>query len=364
MSGPQDPRSPATHDRSASRRRPARAVIRLTALAVGAVLLAGCGGSDDGGSDAGGGSSTGATGTAALDLTLDFAPNAVHAGLYVAQERGLFRDADLAVRIRVPGSGADGAKLLAAGRTDLAIMDIHDVALAREEDADLVAVGAIVQRPLASVLAARDVRRPRDLEGRTVGVTGLPSDDAALEQIVRGDGGDPGRVKRATIGFEAVPSVVSGKVSGAMGFWNAEGVALTSRRPGTRVFRLDAFGAPRYPELLIVATSRTLRERGDAVLRFVRATTEGYTAVASTPAGDDGEAVRALRAGSGDRSIDPSTTEEQLAAVKPAFRGTGGQAVALDRGELRTWSAWEARVKITTRPPDVDRMVWSRAPGR
>lgn len=231
MSGPQDPRSPATHDRSASRRRPARAVIRLTALAVGAVLLAGCGGSDDGGSDAGGGSSTGATGTAALDLTLDFAPNAVHAGLYVAQERGLFRDADLAVRIRVPGSGADGAKLLAAGRTDLAIMDIHDVALAREEDADLVAVGAIVQRPLASVLAARDVRRPRDLEGRTVGVTGLPSDDAALEQIVRGDGGDPGRVKRATIGFEAVPSVVSGKVSGAMGFWNAEGVALTSRRP-------------------------------------------------------------------------------------------------------------------------------------
>lgn len=338
-------------------------MIRLAALAVGAGLLAGCGGSDGGSTPAGGGPPTTTASATSLSLTLDFAPNAVHTGLYVAQERGLFRDADLAVRIRVPGSGADGAKLLAAGRTDLAVMDIHDVALAREEGADLVAVGAIVQRPLAAVLASRTIRRPRDLEGRTVGVTGLPSDDAALDQIVSGDGGDPEDVRRATIGFEAVPSVISGKVSAAIGFWNAEGVALTAKRPGTKVFRLDAFGAPRYPELLIVATSRTLREQGDAVGRFARAVGEGYAAVASTPEGDDDEAVRALRVGSGDRSIDPSTTEEQLAAVKPAFRDAAGRTGGLDRATTRTWSAWEAEVGITKTPPDVAKMIWTRAPG-
>jgi NitT/TauT family transport system substrate-binding protein/putative hydroxymethylpyrimidine transport system substrate-binding protein len=337
-------------------------VIRLAALAVGAGLLAGCGGSD-GGDGAIASSTSVASGPTRLSLTLDFAPNAVHTGLYVAQERGLYTDADLAVRIRIPGSGADGAKLLAAGRTDLAIMDIHDVALARQEGADLVAVGAVVQRPLAAVLASPAVRRPRDLEGRRVGVTGLPSDDAALDQIVRGDGGDPSAVKRATIGFEAVPSVVSGKVAAAIGFWNAEGVALTSRRPGTKVFRLDAYGAPRYPELLIVATSKTLRERGDEVRRFVDATARGYAAVASTPKGDDAEAVRALRTGSGDRSIDPSTTEEQLTAVKPAFRDARGRAGTIDRATMRTWSAGEAKVGITQRPPDVGALVWARAPG-
>lgn len=338
-------------------------MIRLAALAASAGLLAGCGGSDGGSLPAGGGPPTTTASATSLSLTLDFAPNAVHTGLYVAQERGLFRDADLAVRIRIPGSGADGAKLLSAGRTDLAVMDIHDVALAREEGADLVAVGAIVQRPLAAVLASPSISRPRELEGRTVGVTGLPSDDAALDQIVRGDGGNPRRVKRATIGFEAVPSVVSGKVSAAIGFWNAEGVALGSRRPGTQVFRLDAFGAPVYPELLIVATSKTLREQADAVGRFVRAVGEGYAAVAATPAGDDDEAFRALRVGSGDRSIDPSTTEEQLAAVKPAFRDARGRTVALDRPAMRTWSAWEAKVGITKTPPDVDRMIWRQAPG-
>ncbi|CAB4892021.1 unannotated protein [freshwater metagenome] len=337
-------------------------VVRLTALAVGALVLAGCGGSD-GGDDAGATPATSTQATTSLNLTLDFAPNAVHTGLYVAQERGLFSKAGLAVRIRVPGSGADGAKLLSAGRTDLAIMDIHDVALARQEGADLVAVGAIVQRPLAAVLASPDVTRPRELEGRTVGVTGLPSDDAALDQIVRGDGGDPERVKRATIGFEAVASVVSGKVAAAIGFWNAEGVALTARRPRTKVFRLDAFGAPRYPELLVVATSRTLRERGDAVARFADVVAQGYRAVASTPAGDDDEAVDALRSGSGDRSIDPATTEQQLAAVKPAFRDEQGRTGTLDRATMRTWSAWEAQVGITRTPPDVGELVWSRAPG-
>ncbi|MGX6447804.1 ABC transporter substrate-binding protein [Patulibacter sp. S7RM1-6] len=339
-------------------------VIRCAALGTGVAVLAGCGG-DDGGATA---ASTAATTTAArpsapLSLTLDFTPNAVHSGLYVAQRRGLFDRAGVRVRIRVPGSGADGAKLLAAGRTDLAIMDIHDVALARQEGADLVAVGAVVQRPLASVLADGSVRRPRDLEGEKVGVTGLPSDDAALDQIVRGDDGDPRKVRRATIGYEAVASVVSGKVAASVGFWNAEGVALTSRRPSTRVFRLDEFGAPRYPELLVVATRRTVEARGDEVARFATAMGEGYRTVVRAGRAGDAAVVRDLRAGSGDRTIDPETTTQQLDAVRPAFADAAGGAGTIDRAAMRTWSRWEAQVGITKRPPDVGALIWSRAPG-
>jgi NitT/TauT family transport system substrate-binding protein/putative hydroxymethylpyrimidine transport system substrate-binding protein len=339
-----------------------RVVRRLVVLGTGAALLAGCGGSDGG--DPAPTTAAGASDTVRVfSLTLDFAPNAAHTGLYLAQEENLFEQRDVGVKIRVPGSGADGAKLLATGRTDLAVMDIHDVALAREKGADIVAVGAIVQRPLAAVLAAKGVGRPRELEGRTVGVTGLPSDDAALDQIVRGDGGDPKKVKRVTIGFEAVPSVVSGKVDAAIGFWNAEGVALQARRPSTRVFRLDAYGAPRYPELLLVATSKTLARSGDAVLRVAEAVGQGYAVAATAPATDDGSAIAALRSGSGDRSIDPKTTADQLKAVQPAFRDEQGRSGTLDRATMRRWATWEAKVGITKTPPDVTKLVWSRAPG-
>ena len=136
--------------------------------------LAGCGG-DDGGGD-------GQRGT----LALDFQPNAVHAGIYAAEN----------IRIRVPSASTDSLKLLAAGRADMSVVDIHDLGLARERGSDIVGVGALVQRPLAAVIArGSEVRRPRDLEGRRVGVTGLPSDDAVLRAVVEHDGGDFERVR-------------------------------------------------------------------------------------------------------------------------------------------------------------------------
>lgn len=337
---------------------------RLTALAASAFLLAGCGGSDDGGATTSRSTTTPDQTPTPLSLTLDFAPNAVHSGLYVAQQDGSLADAGVDLKIRVPGSGADGAKLLAAGRTDLAIMDIHDVAVAQQQGADLVAAGAIVQRPLAALLASRGIDRPRDLEGKRVGVTGLPSDDAALDQIVRGDGGDPQKVRRVEIGFEAVASVLSGRVAGAIGFWNAEGVALQARRPDTKVFRLDEFGAPVYPELLLMSTPKVLEEHGDAIERLTDVLATAYQAVATSPDDQDAATIEALTVGSGDQSIDPETTAEQLRAVKPAFLSEDGRAVELDRAQMRAWATWEAEVGIVVKAPDVDQLIWSRAPGR
>ena len=127
-------------------------------------------------------------------LALDFQPNAVHAGIYAA-DAGLDEITASTSRPRAVAS-TDSLKLLAAGRADMSVVDIHDLGLAREAGSDVVGVGALVQRPLAAVIArAGDVSRPRDLEGRRVGVTGLPSDEAVLRAVVEDDGGDYDRVR-------------------------------------------------------------------------------------------------------------------------------------------------------------------------
>ena len=114
----------------------------------------------------------------------------------------------------------------------------------------MVGIAPIVQRPLAAVLVdPSDVRRPRDLEGRTVGVTGLPSDDAVLDSVLEADGANPDAVDRVTIGFNAVASLAAGRVDAATAFWNAEGVELRRQGIPTGAFRVDDYGAPRYPEL-------------------------------------------------------------------------------------------------------------------
>ena len=90
---------------------------------------------------------------------------------------------------------------------------------------------AIVQSAAGGVLAPAGVARPRDLEGRRVGVTGLPPTTRCCARSSRGAGGDPAKVRRTTIGFDAVPALLSGKVAGATAFWNAEGVALNAKAP-------------------------------------------------------------------------------------------------------------------------------------
>lgn len=292
-------------------------------------------------------------------LVLDFAPNAVHSGIYLATARGFDKAEGVRLRVRAPASSTDGVKLLAAGRADLAILDIHDLAIARARGQDLVAIMAIVQRPLASVIAQPGVRRPRALEGRRVGVTGLPSDDAVLNAVVRGDGGDPRAVRRVTIGFAAVPALLGRRVDAATAFWNAEGVALRARRPGMRVFRVDDYGAPRYPELVLAMERRRLEEDPALARAVIRALVRGYDEALVDPA----SAVAALVAGA--RGVDPKVARAELDAVEPVLAAPGGRVGVLDRAALRAWARWEASSGIVARPPDVDRAFdFGLMPGR
>ena len=241
---------------------------RVVALlaAVLALALPGCG--DDGAEP---GASREAT------LVLDFTPNAVHAGIYAAGERGWFADEGVDLEIREPGESTDAPKLLEAGRTEFAVLDINDWGIARGHGLDFVPVAALVQVPLASVIAAdsEEVRRPRDLEGRVVGVTGLPSDDAVLDAIVRADGGDPAAVDRQVIGFDSVAALSAGRVDAATAFWNAEGVALRELGVPTREFRVESVSGP-FPELLVVATRALVAAEPELVAGLQAGIRQGY----------------------------------------------------------------------------------------
>src|SRR3954471_7836807 len=254
-----------------------RRVAALLAAALLTSALLGCGG---GGAEPG--APEGAT------LVLDFQPNAVHSGIYAAQANGDFKDEGIDLHIQEPSSTADSAKLLEAGRADFAVMDINDFGIARERGLDLVAIAAIVQRPLASVIARdrTEIRTPADLAGKTIGVTGVPSDDAVLDSVLRSGGVDPSDVHRVTIGFNAVADLAAGKVDAATAFWNAEGVELRQRGIPIREFRVDQFGAPRWPELVIATSAdRLVNERcpSDEVCGFIRALDRGYDALGRDP---------------------------------------------------------------------------------
>ena len=277
-------------------------------------------------------------------LVLDFQPNAVHAGIYSALHDGLYADRDLELTVREPSASTDAPKLLEAGRTDLAIMDIHDLGIARESGLDLVGVAPIVQRPLAALLARRDgaVRRPRDLEGRVVGVTGLPSDDAVVDSAISADGGDPARVRRVTIGFNAVASLAAGRIDAATGFWNAEGVALQRRGIPVRVFKVERYGAPPYPELILTTSRQTIEDDPELVEAMVAATRRGYRLAFERPPDALDELLASVPA------LDRAEQAAQLRALRAALR-----PAPFNLAVLRDWARWDLEHGLLQRPLDV-----------
>jgi putative hydroxymethylpyrimidine transport system substrate-binding protein len=297
---------------------------RAVALLAAVLLLAGCAGC--GGDGAEPGVPKGAT------VVLDFTPNAVHSGIYAAQGEGFYGDTGVDLKIQQPGESTDAPKLLAAGRTDFAILDIHDLGIAREKGLDLVGVMPIVQRPLAAVIARADdgVRRPRDLEGRTVGVTGLPSDEAVVDSEVSADGGDPAKVDQVTIGFNAVSFLAAGKVDAATGFWNAEGVALQRQGIPVRIFKVDRYGAPPYPELILTTSRHTLDSDPGLVRAVVDATRRGYSFTEQRPA----RALSDLLAA--DPALDRADQLAQLKVLLPDLH-----PAQFNPAVLRAWAAWD-----------------------
>lgn len=295
---------------------------RVVASLAAVVLIAGltaCG-QDDGAEP---GASREAT------LVLDFTPNAVHSGIYTALERGYFERAGIDLQVREPSSSSDAPKLLEAGRADFAVLDINDFGIARERGLRLRAVAALVQIPLGAVIArdAGQIRRPRDLEQRTVGVTGLPSDDAVLDAVVAADGGDPGAVRRTNIGFDSIAALTTGRVDAATAFWNAEGVALRDAGLDTREFRIaDSVQRP-FPELVVVTTERLARAEPDLAGGMYGALSSGTETIAEHPQAGLKALLEAVP------ELDPETQRLQLDALlrAEAFGDSPTSAIYQDR---------------------------------
>jgi NitT/TauT family transport system substrate-binding protein/putative hydroxymethylpyrimidine transport system substrate-binding protein len=279
----------------------------------------------------------------AATLVLDFTPNAVHSGIYAAVDDGSFDDAGVDLTIREPGATTDAPELLAAGRAEFAVMDIQDLAIARERGLDLVGVAQLVDHPLAAVIAAGDIGEPAELEGGRVGVTGLPSDDAVLDTVLAGSGLAPDSVDRVTIGFQAVAALAAGRVDAATAFRNAEGVELDRQGVPVNVFGVEDFGAPPFPELVVATTRELMRDEPDLVQGVAAAVYAGSEAVnADSEAGLD-----ALLAANPD--LDRDSQEAQLRTLAGSLGGH------FDSEVLKDWMRWAVAHGIVEEPEPIGR---------
>jgi putative hydroxymethylpyrimidine transport system substrate-binding protein len=319
---------------SAGRLRPlTRALLAIAcctvALAAGTALTA-CGSSVSVATSAGSGPGA-STATVAgalahpmqVTLILDFVPNAVHAGIYRALAAGLYRRENIDLRVVEPTSTQETLKLIDAGKAQFGLADGSDVADLIDTGGDAQAVMALVQRPLGGLiaLASEHLTSPAQLQGKTVGITGVPSDTAVLDTEVRHAGGDPAKVHVVTVGFNGPQALVAGRIAAFTGFIPDEGVTLQKSGHPITAFALDQNGGPEYPGLVAFTTRRLIAADPALVRDFVAATVNGYEDTLREPTRSLEDLLRL------NPSLPLGLTAASLRVYLPLFAG-GGDARA------------------------------------
>lgn len=327
----------------------ARRLIAAALIALACALLAvGCGG-DRSASPASGG-------TRSARLILDWFPNPDHAGIYGAIDEGFFTAAGVTVTPEVPSDPSASLKRLVAGRAQFAISYEPEVLLARARGLPVVAVGALVTRPLNCLIYRTDrVPDPKALAGKTVGIAGVPSDRPLLDAVVRGSGGDPSKVDVRTVGFNLAPALAAGRVDAVIGaYWNIELVDLRRKHVPVAALRLDEHGVPRYDELVVVTTDPIARSRPDLVRAFLRGLRKGQDWAATDEAG----AVAHLVAANPD--LDKETARAQLHATAPVLSPADEPALTVHPADWVRFAEWMRQSGLLTGPLDANRAVTDR----
>ena len=300
--------------------------IALLALSLG---LAACGEKSE---DAGGTAQP-------FSLTLDFYPNPDHAGIYMAQKLGYFREAGLDVGISPPSDPSAPIKQVAAGRSDLAISYEPEVVLAQQQGLDVVAVGALVDRPLTSTiwLKKSKIKGVGDLRGKTIATAGIPYQDAFLKTILARANLSPSDVKAVNVGFGLLPALVGGSAQAMLGgFRNVEGVDLRMRGKAPVVTPVDKLGVPTYDELVLVAQRKRLEEDPEAIRLFIAALARGTSAAVKSPSAATKAVLEANHA------LEPKLTAAEVKATLPLLKPSrpGRPYGYMDPAQWRNFIGW------------------------
>ncbi|WP_349944170.1 ABC transporter substrate-binding protein [Lacrimispora sp. BS-2] len=266
--------------------------LAICTAAVAAAFLTACGGS---GKQA---VSTNPSDLKKITFVLDWTPNTNHTGLYVAEEKGYFKDEGLQVEIvQPPEDGA--AVLVASGKAQfgMSFQDSMAPALAGEDALPITAVAAVIQHNTSGIISRKGegMASPKGMEGKKYATWDIPVEKAMVKDVVEADGGDFSKV-------QLVPSTVTDEVSALKSksvdaiwiFYAWAGIKMEVEDLDTDYFAFaDLNPVFDYYTPVIIAGDEFLKQDPETAKAFLRAVSKGYEEAVKDPEGAAGILLKA-----------------------------------------------------------------------
>lgn len=279
-------------------------------------------------------------------VTLDGEPGAENVGFLMAEKRGFFADAGLAVGVAGPATPRRPVRYVATGVDTIGITQQPQLVLAREEGIPIVSIGSVIRQPTAAIIWLRGsgIRDIADLEGKTIAVPGVPFQEGFLEAALAQSGLSLDEVNLKPVSYKAVAALRHGRADAIFGSWNIEGVALKAQGAEPVIKRVQGLGAPDYEELVVIAREECVRKHPEVMRRFMAAVARGTEAARKHRK----EAAHRIAVYHDfDREFSMKTLRAQMEVTLPLL----ATSARMDPARARRLAAWMHAQGIVDREP-------------
>ena len=291
-----------------------------------------------------------------LTVRLDFAPWGVHAAMHLAEVKGWFKEANLAVEVQDGRGSGNTLQLVNAGQVDVGQVQLGLVAQAREKGATVKSFAGFDRRTDLTVLVDRDssIRKVQDFKGKTLVVFAASPWAPLIDYWLKQGGLDRNTV---TVNF-VDPSALWGTYTAkrADGLMSTIGSALPAanvQRPSHAVLAEDA--GVHFPSYGLIATDAVLASKAAVLKRLVATQQKAWAFMRD---GGIEEGVDAMLKQRPDAKLDRNVQREQIKITidffdTPATKGKpiGWQAEEDWKKHLEMMQATGA-LKVAGKPTD------------
>ncbi|MCP3891633.1 MAG: ABC transporter substrate-binding protein [Desulfobulbaceae bacterium] len=291
--------------------------------------------------------SNGAMAETKMTVLLDWFVNPDHAPLFVAKEKGFFKERGLDVEFIAPSNPNDPPKFVAAQKADIAVSYQHQNQLHVDQGLPLVRIATLIATPLNSLVVLKDgnIKSIADLKGKTIGYSVGGFETVLLEVMLEGAGLKLSDVKLINVNFSLSPSLFTGKADAVIGaFRNFELNQMDiENRPG-RSFFVEEFGIPAYDELILVAHKDNVKNEN--LRKFVNGVEAGMQYLVNHP-----DESWKLFVSNGRQELDDELNRRAWRDTLPRFALRPG---ALDKNRYRRFAEFLQKQKMVQSVPELE----------
>jgi putative hydroxymethylpyrimidine transport system substrate-binding protein len=285
-----------------------------------------------------------------LTLILDWFPNVDHLPIYVARQRGYLADEGLELKIISPSETADGLKMAASGKVDIAVSYQPQTIIAAARGLDVVVFARLIEHPLTTLLFLKDsgIRTPADLSGKKIGYTVPGLMDVLLDAFAKVN--NVRNYEAINVGFTIVQSLVANKVDAVMGpFKTYETVTMAHKGYQAGYFELEKWGIPDYDELIFITSRKHMREKSAALKAFRRALNRAIAAMRQSPQQALADYLRQVP------EADPNIETDAFELTRPYFAKTQD----LDIRRWQEFADFALEHGLIDKPVAVAEILWN-----